>query len=114
MASSEALLAKAQCLSGYSRLAKNSDKKSADEALGTASQIFEKLNIASPDLALDVHKLDADMRRAVFAQPQVAKTLLVQSVMQINELVERWPTAPQEFYNLLSKIVGTPTNAVSN
>lgn len=114
MASSAALLAKAQCLSGYSRLAKNSDKKSADEALGTASQIFEKLNIASPDLALDVRKLDADMRRAVFAQPQVAKTLLVQSVMQINELVEQWPTAPQEFYNLLSKIVGTPTNAVSN
>lgn len=110
MTSSEALMAKAQCLTGYSRLATISDKKNADEALGAASQIFEKLKVTSPGLVLDVRKLDADMRRAVFAEPQEAKTYLIQSAIKINELVQRWPTAPQEFYKLLNTITSPPVH----
>jgi serine/threonine protein kinase/ribosomal protein S27E len=104
--------AHAECLLGISRLADESEKAEADAALSEASEIFSKLKSRNKqNLEADIHKLDAQLRRAVFASPEDAQKYLTQSVLEISQLVSQWPTEPSEFYALMSEISGTSTKA---
>lgn len=110
----EVMLAMADCNLGLSRLYEGSEKAQADEALAAASKIYQQVGEVEPEkIRYEADQLDAEMRRAVFADDSDAKNHLTQSVSLIKQIVQKWPTEPREFYELVSQIVGgAPSESV--
>ena len=96
------LRALADCHVQLSRLYGIERKEAAEKSLGAASALFEKLAGSPEDKRSVIARVDAEMRRAVFAGFDEAGPQLSEAA-QLNATIDQdWPTDPIEFYKTVS------------